>query len=94
VSRPGPGDEVRRRLLNPRVALRAKTWSANERVQAHEFVAGGEMRLELVEQFIRELGQRYRVCEIAYDPTFSPARRSCSKTRASALSSSWRPATR
>ena len=56
--------------MDGRIVLRCWTWSANEKVEAHEFVAGGEMRLELVEQFIRELGRRYRVCEVAYDPTF------------------------
>jgi phage terminase large subunit-like protein len=58
------------RLADGRIVLRCRTWSANEKVEAHEFVAGGEMRLELVEQFIRELGRRYRVSEVAYDPTF------------------------
>jgi phage terminase large subunit-like protein len=58
------------RLEDGRIALRSKTWSVNPKAQAEQFVAGGEMRLELIEDFIRELGRRYRVREVAYDPHF------------------------
>jgi phage terminase large subunit-like protein len=58
------------RLQDGRIVLRCQSWSANKDTDAHDYVAGGELRLELVEQFIRELGGRYRVCEVAYDPHF------------------------
>jgi phage terminase large subunit-like protein len=60
------------KLADGRILLGCKTWSVDGKndAAAHELVAGGTMRLELVEQFIRELGRRYRVREIAYDPTY------------------------
>jgi phage terminase large subunit-like protein len=57
-------------LSDGRIALRSHTWSANPEARADTFVAGGEMRLELIEAFIGELGRRYRVREVAYDPHF------------------------
>jgi phage terminase large subunit-like protein len=58
------------RLEDGRIALRAHVWSANPNALAHTYVPGGKVRLELVEDFIRELNQRYRVREVAYDPRF------------------------
>jgi phage terminase large subunit-like protein len=60
------------RLGDGRILLGCRTWSVDAKAEAkaHQFVAGGQMRLELVEGFIRELGRRYRVCEVAYDPHF------------------------
>jgi phage terminase large subunit-like protein len=57
-------------ISNGRIAVRSHTWSANPDAHADTFVAGGEMRLELIEAFIIELGRRYRVREVAYDPHF------------------------
>jgi phage terminase large subunit-like protein len=53
-----------------RIVLRCQSWTASAKGNAHEHVGGGELRLELIEQFIRQLGRRYRIREIAYDPTF------------------------
>jgi phage terminase large subunit-like protein len=58
------------RFADGRIVLRCQVWSVNDKAAAHEFVRGGEMRLELVERFIRELGRRCRIREIAYDPTY------------------------
>jgi phage terminase large subunit-like protein len=57
-------------LEDGRIALRVHVWSAKEEAPAHVFVPGGRVHLEAVEAFIRELGRRYRVREIAYDPRF------------------------
>src|SRR5205823_13864564 len=57
-------------LPDGRIAVQCHTWSANPDARAHEFVSGGEMRLELIESFIRQLARRYRVREVAYDPHF------------------------
>jgi phage terminase large subunit-like protein len=57
-------------LADGRIALRCHSWAANEKATAHQFVPGGQIRLELVEQFIRQLARDYRVREIAYDPHY------------------------
>jgi len=57
-------------LEDGRIALRCHTWAANEKATAHQFVPGGQIRLELVEEFIRTLARDYRVREVAYDPHF------------------------
>ena len=57
-------------LEDGRIALRCHTWAANEKATAHQFVPGGQIRLELVEEFIRTLARDYRVREVAYDPQF------------------------
>jgi phage terminase large subunit-like protein len=53
-----------------RLCLRVRVFSAREDAPAHVFVGGGKVRLEQVEEFIRELAQRYRVREVAYDPRY------------------------
>jgi phage terminase large subunit-like protein len=57
-------------LEDGRILLTAHVWSAKEDAAAHTFVPGGKVRLEQVEQFIRDLRGRYRIREIAYDPRF------------------------
>jgi phage terminase large subunit-like protein len=51
--------------------LRAKVWTTVPG-QLGQFVPGGKMRLELVEEFVRGLrrDRGYRVREVAYDPNF------------------------
>jgi phage terminase large subunit-like protein len=58
------------RLEDGRIALRAYVWSAKPGAAAHSHCNGGKVRLGEVEQFIRELGERYRVREVAYDPRY------------------------
>jgi phage terminase large subunit-like protein len=57
------------RLPDGRIAIRAKVWTTQEE-QLGQFVSGGKMELELVEDFIRSLRQRYRIREVAYDPAY------------------------
>ena len=57
-------------LEDGRILLNAHVWSAKEDAPAHTFVRGGRVRLEQIEQFIRELKRRHRIREIAYDPRF------------------------
>ena len=57
-------------LEDGRLCLRVRVFSARAEAPAHVFVAGGKVRLEQVEEFIRELAQRYRVREVAYDPRY------------------------
>jgi phage terminase large subunit-like protein len=57
-------------LEDGRVLLRARVWSAKRDAPAHEYCPDGKVRLEEIEQFIRELGQRYEIREILYDPRF------------------------
>ena len=47
-----------------------RVFSARAEAPAHVFVSGGKVRLEQVEEFIRELARRYRVREVAYDPRY------------------------
>jgi phage terminase large subunit-like protein len=57
-------------LTDGRIALRCHTWSANDKAKAHQYVSGGQIRLELIEDFIRQLARDYRIREIAYDPAY------------------------
>jgi len=57
-------------LEDGRIALHAHVWGPNPKTIAHTHFADGKVKLEQVEQFIRELGSRYRIREIAYDPRF------------------------
>ena len=57
-------------LEDGRILLRCRVFSADEQARAHVFVPGGRVHLEQIEDFIRELGRRYRVREVAYDPRF------------------------
>lgn len=58
------------KLEDGRVCVRCHTWGARAGVNVHEMVAGGRIRNDPVKAFIRRLAQRYRVCEVAYDPRF------------------------
>ncbi len=50
---------------------RAHVWSVRSRVPHHQFIASGELvNEELVEPFIHELAQRYRIRAIALDPRY------------------------
>jgi phage terminase large subunit-like protein len=53
-----------------RIILRAHVFSARDDALAHTHVPGGRVQLSQVEAFIRRLGQRYRIQEIAYDPRY------------------------
>jgi phage terminase large subunit-like protein len=57
-------------LEDGRIALRAHVWATDPKAPAHVHVTGGKMKLELVENHIKLLHQRYRVREVAYDPRF------------------------
>jgi phage terminase large subunit-like protein len=58
------------RLADGRIAIRAKVWTTRTD-QVGEYVPGGVMKLELVEDFIlHELKANYRIREIAYDPVY------------------------
>jgi phage terminase large subunit-like protein len=61
---------IAHKLEDGRVALRAHVWETDPNAPAHVHVRGGKMQLELVEDHIKELHQRYRVREVAYDPRF------------------------
>jgi phage terminase large subunit-like protein len=58
------------RLEDGRIMLKAKIWTTRAD-QVGEYVPGGTMDLSLVERFIlEELKPRYRIRELAYDPSF------------------------
>lgn len=50
--------------------LKTTVWSTLKQVAAHVLVPGARMELELLEDHIRFLGQKYEVVEVAYDPRF------------------------
>jgi phage terminase large subunit-like protein len=52
------------------ILVRARVWSALEPTPAHVHVAGGHISFDAVEDFITELGERFRVREVVYDPAF------------------------
>ena len=53
-----------------RQVLEAKVWSPRDDVVAHEYVHGGTMDMELVEDYCRELARTYSVREFVYDERF------------------------
>jgi phage terminase large subunit-like protein len=57
-------------LEDGRIVLRCHVWSAKADAPAHTHFADGKVKLEQVEQFIRELASRYRLREVAYDPRY------------------------
>ena len=52
------------------IVLNTTVWSAVPGQPADVTVPGGKMDLELIEDHIRYLGQRYNLVEVAYDPRF------------------------
>jgi phage terminase large subunit-like protein len=58
------------RLEDGRIALGAHVWSAKPDAPAHSHCSEGKVRLGEIEEFIRDLGRRYRIREIAYDPRY------------------------
>ncbi len=67
------------RLEDGRIILRAHVWTtdpddpalkAGRGRETIEYVSGGKMRLELVENFIRQLRSEYRIREVAFDPNY------------------------
>jgi phage terminase large subunit-like protein len=59
---------------NGRKVLRSHVWSVREGAPHHEFVRGGELvNEELVEPFIAQLAQRYRIRAIAFDDRYFTA---------------------
>lgn len=57
------------RKPNGTLALRAKIWTTRTD-QVGEYVRGGVMDLELVENFVLDLHKRYKLVELAYDPIY------------------------
>jgi phage terminase large subunit-like protein len=53
-----------------RIILRAHVWAAQTDVDAHVYMGGGAVRLEAIEDFIRQLARDYQLRELAYDPHF------------------------
>ncbi len=53
-----------------RVVVEAHVFTVNRNAVADELLPGEAIDLEIVERHIRQLGERYRVAEIAYDPRF------------------------
>jgi phage terminase large subunit-like protein len=56
--------------VDEKIVLRAHVWTTAPDRKGEEYVPGGSMRLELVEEFIRSLARRYRVREVAFDPNY------------------------
>lgn len=65
------------RLPNGRILVNVKVWSARKQITPtdpqpyHEYMAGGRIRHEVVEDFIaNELATKFKVREVVYDPRF------------------------
>jgi len=52
-----------------KIVVEAKVWTAM-RDTVGEFVHGGVVDLDAVEEYIRDLAERFQVLEVAYDPRF------------------------
>lgn len=61
---------VAHKLDDGRIAVKAKVWAAREDAVAHVILPGGRVDLEVIEDHIRALAQRYNVREVVYDPRF------------------------
>jgi phage terminase large subunit-like protein len=60
---------VAHKRADGRIVVKAHVWTARED-DPGEFVPGGRVQLEAVEQHIAALAKRYRVREVAYDARF------------------------
>jgi phage terminase large subunit-like protein len=58
------------RLSDGRVGVQTTVWAAKAEHAYDVLVPGGTMDLELIEEHIRNLGRRYKVAEVVYDPRF------------------------
>lgn len=58
------------RLADGRILYRSRVWSARPDVAAHVHVPGGRVRLEPVEEYLRELADEHGLTAIVYDPRF------------------------
>lgn len=53
-----------------RVVVSARVWAARDDAVAHVILPGGRVDLEVIEDYIRGLAERYAVREVVYDPRF------------------------
>lgn len=53
-----------------RVVVRARVWAARDDAVAHVILPGGRVDLEVIEDYITGLAERYAVREVVYDPRF------------------------
>jgi hypothetical protein len=69
-------------LEDGRILLRARVWAADPKAAAHQHTNDGKVELEQIEQFIsHDLADRFRIRELAYDPTSSTLRRTARTPR-------------
>ena len=61
---------VAHKLDDGRIVLRVKVWAARDDAVAHVIMPGGRVDLEVIEEHIRSLAERYAVREVVYDPRF------------------------
>lgn len=61
---------IAHRLDDGRVAVKARVWAARDDAVAHTVLPGGRVDLEIVEDYIRDLAEKYAVREVVYDPRF------------------------
>lgn len=56
--------------IGDKIVLRAKIWTTRPDQVGEKVNVGGTMDLELVERFVLDLNRRYRIQELAYDPSY------------------------
>lgn len=56
--------------VGDKIVLRAKIWTTRPDQVGEKVNVGGTMDLEIIERYILDLNKRYRVQEIAYDPSY------------------------
>lgn len=61
---------VAHRLDDGRMVVRTKVWAARDDAVADVILPGGRVDLEIIEEHIEDLAQRYNVRELVYDPRF------------------------
>ena len=61
---------VAHKLLDGTTVVQARVWAARDDAVAHTILPGGRVDLEIIEDHIRDLAQKYQVNHVAYDPRF------------------------
>ena len=61
---------VAHKLLDGTIVVQARVWAARDDAVAHAILPGGRVDLEIIEDHIRDLAQKYQVNHVAYDPRF------------------------
>lgn len=57
-------------LEDGRILVEVKVWAARRDAVAHVHLPGGRVDLDIIEEYIEDLAEKYHIAELVYDPRF------------------------